>query len=55
MGILLQAGNAAFAVRTAESISFADDIGTVERAVPSMGEVTSSVLVEEALVNWPLI
>ena len=55
IGVLLHEGNAAFAAFTAALRSSFVDIGTVESKVPSIGEITSKVLSEEAGTNFPLM
>src|SRR5687767_8559078 len=53
IGVLLQDLNANLADLTAASRSFAVDIGTVDNKLPSIGDITSSVLAEEASTKFP--
>ena len=55
IGVLLHVVKAALAAFTASSISFTDDIGTVDNKLPSIGEITSIVLEELQSTNFPLI
>ena len=53
MGVLDQPANAILAAITALAKSADVDIGTVDKACPSMGETTFNVLDDDEETNWP--